>query len=98
MPRISALAAAAMLISAPALAADYNPHMLVLFFADNTKLEVSATSRATCEEAMGAIEVGWIYQDLPRPAYMQCVPGNGFAAGSEFIHGFNDPGTKAQRR
>lgn len=79
-------AGAALLLLAGAL--DYEPHALIVEFADGHVERMAATSAATCAAAIAAID-GKLW--LPREPIraLSCRPGNLFAPGSTCIKGYN---------
>lgn len=87
----AACGALALLISAPAVAAGYDPVTLTLEFADGHTEAVAGTSPTICAEALLALRAGHWRPVGEQPIAWRCGPGNQFAACSVFIAGFNAP-------
>jgi len=76
------------LFLAAGLTLAFDPHVLLLAWSDARQETVAATSRATCEAAIGSIIAGrWLADDPP--AVMRCERGSAFALGSDCIASYN---------
>ena len=65
---------------------DYDPHVLILRYADGSSERLAATSRDTCNAAVRAIWSG-LWRVTPEPVEASCQAGNIFPAGSDKIAG-----------
>jgi hypothetical protein len=74
--------------------ADYDPQTLTLRWPDGRDERMAATSPATCQAAVRAIERGLWRPVGDEPVSATCAPGDLFSARSKCIKGFNCGGLK----